>query len=824
MLEQAVRRVEPEDDDFTQLLTGSGKLRELDTATAQTLRERALAASIQSTHMSGYLKGLRRFVMGQGPQLVPQVESEDLKVRLDAWWGLFRQVNKWDVLEDEIPFRMWRDGEVFIRRFVQEANSVQRPSPAVARYLERLSVNVADLAPPDIPRGMLLPRLIPVEEIRDPAGTVTHGIITAERDVHTVLGYMWSPDGTFKEAIPADQILHEKIGVDLDVKRGRTILEPLLKRDKQYEDWLNYRIILNLVRTAVVLVKKIEGTPTQIRAVRDAQTKDRATTLNDRRQKMLKPGTTVHAGPGISYEFKNPQINARDAQHDGRSILLDMAAATGLPEYMFTGDACVDEETEILTDAGWLKCSDAERIQRDNLRVGTIHPSGFDLEYQLPTKVFLHERTDSDMWRYSGKTIDMLVTPNHDLWVGSRSDYGWYRIKPKRLARRWVLHQAQCAPSGWQGEPTPMRMNVPGLGEIGAEQWARALGIYLGDGSVTNGDGRRYSRVTVGGIQKSRKRDLYAQVFRPLGFHLHTDQDGRDHWYTDNPALHDWLTGHVGAGAGEKRVPDYVGSWGHDMLRALWVGLQQSDGHQSTYGTQQIYTTTSPGLADDVQLIALKLGLRAHIRQRPPGAKGHLSIYRVETCERPITTLRRDNLKLEHGYTGMAWCVEVPNGLIVVRRHGTVCVTGNSNSNYASTLVAEGPAIREFQDWRDTLEPIFVQVYRWCMEEAAKERQIKGLSPEQARELEVEVEWAPLLARDEFEHAQANELRLNNKIISREGWARDDGIDWEVEQERIEQESEGSKHGRRQPEGRPGAAGAGGDEGERSANAGVAAE
>lgn len=336
VLTEIVQRVTPEDDGFLPL-DGIGK-RELDTATAQSLREAAQRAALENTHAVGYLESLRRFVVGQGATITVEHDDDKVAKACDDWLTQFRMWNRWDTLEDEIPGRTWRDGECFIRRF--DAPPDPELDPAVARRLAGIA-SAEDLRPDeDPPEGMIFLRLVPAEQIADPQGTISHGIVTARNDVETVLGYCWCPDGkNLKEVVPAGELLHVKARVDSDVKRGRSLLEPLLKRLRQYEDWLNYRITLNLMRTAVVLVKTIQGSPGQIAGVRDAQQKERDDKPGATRGlKMLRPGTTVHASPGVSYEFKNPQINAPDAAEDGRAILLTLAAASGLAEYMFTGD------------------------------------------------------------------------------------------------------------------------------------------------------------------------------------------------------------------------------------------------------------------------------------------------------------------------------------------------------------------------------------------------------------------------------------------------------------------------------------------------------
>jgi len=336
VLTEIAKRVEPETDGYLPI-SGLNQ-RELDVQTATTLRDQARRAALENTHAAGYLGSLRRFVIGKGATITVTHDKPELAEAANAWLEQFHHWNRWDRLEDELPGRTWRDGEAFVRRFDEPPE--RQPDEKTARRLVRIGAVLADPdeEPPD---GMIFLRFMEPEHVADPQGDITHGIVTADGDVETVLGYCWAPDGkNVKEVVPASEVLHTKAGVDSGVKRGRSILEVVLKRIRQYEDWLNYRITLNLMRTAVVLVKTITGSPGQIAAIRDVNQKQREDTPGSAQsQRMLKPGTTVHASPGVAYDFKNPQIQAQDAQHDGRAILLTNAAASGLPEYMFTGDA-----------------------------------------------------------------------------------------------------------------------------------------------------------------------------------------------------------------------------------------------------------------------------------------------------------------------------------------------------------------------------------------------------------------------------------------------------------------------------------------------------
>ena len=60
--------------------------------------------------------------------------------------------------------------------------------------------------------------------------------------------------------------------------------------------------------------------------------------------------------------------------------------------------------------------------------------------------------------------------------------------------------------------------------------------------------------------------------------------------------------------------------------------------------------------------------------------------------------------------------------------------------------------------------------------------------PLDSRLIKLFVKWPNIEVRDEKAHTDANETRHRNGVLSRQGWAEDDEIDWPVEKVRTEQE------------------------------------
>ncbi len=102
-----------------------------------------------------------------------------------------------------------------------------------------------------------------------------------------------------------------------------------------------------------------------------------------------------------------------------------------------------------------------------------------------------------------------------------------------------------------------------------------------------------------------------------------------------------------------------------------------------------------------------------------------------------------------------------------------------SNANYASTMVAEGPAMRMFARLQAELVRDDLHVMRRVLENAVA----AGVLPQTAL-TEIEVQAAPpmLAVRDPLEEAQALRIEYQCGILSPQTWSQRRGLDYDQEQ------------------------------------------
>jgi capsid protein len=326
------------------LLGQSGK--EAEDSELQTLRDKARSLADHNPHARNILQLHRDYVVGRGMrhEIVSgqwSVVSGQLQLTTDdgqrtvnrvaSLWHRFLAANDWTTGQRkdwEFCIRTWRDGECFLRLFRQPT------WPPRVHFIDPEHIG------PDPRTGL-------------PAG----GIETAPGNVEMPLAYFVSCPSSVAsrpwqrttdhgqltaERIDASLVLHTKIGVDANVKRGLSLFLPVIDALKRFQGWLDVELIQRKVASSIVLVRKHEqGHPTGLTSFADDLASGvvaQASAPRDPRRVKIQPGSIIDA-QGFDLQFLSPDTHFDDASLLGRMILLSIAAGTGLPEFMLSADA-----------------------------------------------------------------------------------------------------------------------------------------------------------------------------------------------------------------------------------------------------------------------------------------------------------------------------------------------------------------------------------------------------------------------------------------------------------------------------------------------------
>jgi hypothetical protein len=381
--------------------------------------------------------------------------------------------------------------------------------------------------------------------------------------------------------------------------------------------------------------------------------------------------------------------------------------------------ACHDEETEVLTDAGFKKFDEVMEyrevmdgtynqpyitnvVPRAGIKIACFNPDNEQLEYHYPTAASLYNY-DGEMIHFINKKMDIKVTPNHKMWVshrGNKSIYGeWHKKEAKDIAMNDYHKFRSCL--NWEGQDIETK-NVMGK-EVPIENYLEFLGYLISEGSVYKTCQRNYytaiSQSTI--TEKKyypRMKQCFEEFANHLGLILRDDINKNGMWggVIRGKALYSYFKEEIGVNGNTKSAFKHIPKWTLNLsprlLKILLLALVDGDGHKSESRVRNLrrdeYSTISKQLADDVFELAFKCGyaprLRKYFRKgrfeytiswslaQFTGGKGAFPVVHQGHGKRDTTVYRTEH------YSGKVWCFEVPTGLFVTRRGGKITIQGNS--------------------------------------------------------------------------------------------------------------------------------------------------
>jgi capsid protein len=255
------------------------------------------------------------YVVGAGHayRVSPKEDSSDaasLARQVQTILDDFVRSNHWQQRQQEIVRRRDRDGEAFVRLFVDHRGTVR------VRFVEPEQVAT------------------PPEWAADPSASF--GIQTDRDDVETILGY--HIDGRF---VDAAFVQHRKANVDANVKRGLPLFYPVRKNLSRAEKLLRNMSVVAGIQSAIAIIRKHGvGTRAGIEqfAADRADARRTASGRNDYLQRYA-PGTILDTLAGTEYEFPAAAIDASRYVAVLQAELRAIAARLVMPEFMLSSDA-----------------------------------------------------------------------------------------------------------------------------------------------------------------------------------------------------------------------------------------------------------------------------------------------------------------------------------------------------------------------------------------------------------------------------------------------------------------------------------------------------
>ena len=428
-------------------------------------------------------------------------------------------------------------------------------------------------------------------------------------------------------------------------------------------------------------------------------------------------GTMVH-NKAMDVERMPLTTGGSDSKFDrdgiGRMAALGgglLAPYVGLGDYSRLATACYSEDTELLTEYGWMKWTDWST----GIKIATYNHEFKRLDYMHPTKLHIYNYCGK-MISIKGKGIDALVTPNHRMLVLNENNAGreWGK-------KEFEVIEAEYLPSRF-AIPVTAKVDRPdidifvlpghswdtGIGtriienkEIKMDDWLQFLGLWISVGSLYKPQKRPNYSIEITQSINSTENDKIRDLLKRLSFSF---SESKGHfettrWRCNNKSLYTWLLENCGKGSANKRLPSMAFSLSVRQSQILLNSLWDGDGHAEYYEHfRGFYSTTSEKLADDIQALIINSG-EWGCKSLARGEHDHKLfvkiapewvVFRNEYKKRSLT--KKKNIS-EVDYCGKVWCFEAPpNKMFITRRNGRPIIAGNTSM--------ETPMLRSFSRYQ----------------------------------------------------------------------------------------------------------------------------
>jgi hypothetical protein len=250
------------------------------------------------------------YILGKG--LGYSCQHEKVREAFDKIW----KENNFAIYQFELTRTLGVDGELFLRFPKITLGQIPVIIPIDSTEIKYIARNQDDQRKADYYHRQFIPQTYPSLESN---------------------AQILSPSAEIKnENIPADEMIHFKIGALTNMSRGRGKLYRVLEDLDEYKNFTLIRKAVHKALSVFVLVMKITGATQAELDVWQAKL--------DNYSKYDKSGNVIEAMPSgqpiaindkMDLQHINPDMKAGSADTDGNRLLLRVCAGTRLPEYMF---------------------------------------------------------------------------------------------------------------------------------------------------------------------------------------------------------------------------------------------------------------------------------------------------------------------------------------------------------------------------------------------------------------------------------------------------------------------------------------------------------
>jgi hypothetical protein len=384
---------------------------------------------------------------------------------------------------------------------------------------------------------------------------------------------------------------------------------------------------------------------------------------------------------------------------------------------------CYDKKTEILTSNGWKHFYDLTPEDE----IATLENGQF-IKYYRPLDIISYHYNGL-MYKLVTRGVDLLVTPNHNLYVAKGTYYNGRYKPPKKIEHPMEFATASkyfgknkrfLKGAKWFGEEPetfilPEYKNEWDRGyygktrkicptrEINIVDWLQFLGWYIAEGCCNLNRGE--ISIACNNIDNGTEELIIRNVISNCGFKVKKSMEERSAlvFKIYSKQLTTWLAENCGCIALDKKVPEFVKNLSPSLIETFLASLFAGDG--CLQETSYIYTSISKVLVDNIQELILKAGYTSSIyiprlikeprfiKSRPISSENvryevNWMFYSNDhnTSNKGLAESSREEW-IE--YDDKVYCVSVPNNIIHIRRNGKHVWCGNSLRFYMTSNTDE---------------------------------------------------------------------------------------------------------------------------------------
>jgi len=383
---------------------------------------------------------------------------------------------------------------------------------------------------------------------------------------------------------------------------------------------------------------------------------------------------------------------------------------------------CYSDDTQTLTENGWKYHYEIDHTKE---KIAVFNPDIWKVEYRFANYKYANDYT-GEMIHIQGQHLDIQVTPHHRMWVKAKWRDSWEIIEAKELLDNkygtefYVLESAPLEDKNLTKDRFFIKASKAKRGgpckSISCQlvDFAEFLGYFISEGCIDKSNGNKGFYRTLISQNKGANLDLICQNADRIGLSyskIKSKKSNQSGIKIYGKTLYSFLRKNVPHGSKNKRIPLFALEWPQKAREALLQALVIGDGWDEGLGKFKTYYTSSKGLADDVQILALSLGYNAKVVlvEQDQAAWGKNPMWRVYISS-PRTSVQhrlvQSQMITSKEYSGGIYCYNVPHHLYITRRNGKVTIQGNTVNRSTSDNLSRN-LIDSVKDYQQVFETFF---------------------------------------------------------------------------------------------------------------------